>query len=317
MNRGGVRTLPSHSPQPPLPVRRERDGVRVFFLCPKCLSISEDFHPNPLPEYRARGQEGICVDAPYRAFTLVELLVVIGIIAILVAILLPALAAANEQSRSLKCLSNLHQLSLATEMYCNANDGYYPLAYYTATSSTTLTNANWDFTTIRNLHTGAVTVVPGLLWPATNAAPVQQCPSYQGPSNTTADPFTGYNYNASYLGGGQAGAGSSMVWLAPAKASQVRRPSRCALFGDGQYYNGADKFMRSPFPGPGDIFFGVNSPSAGTQGYRHRNRTNVVFCDGHTDSLLDVFTNQNPLDVHKPGAGTGYLSADNGMYSAQ
>lgn len=59
-------------------------------------------------------------------FTLVELLVVIGIIAILLGILLPTLNKAKESGRRVQCLSNLKQIANATLMYCNDNKGSFP-----------------------------------------------------------------------------------------------------------------------------------------------------------------------------------------------
>jgi prepilin-type N-terminal cleavage/methylation domain-containing protein/prepilin-type processing-associated H-X9-DG protein len=59
-------------------------------------------------------------------FTLVELLVVIGIIAVLISMLLPSLNRARESARAAKCLSNLRQLTIATIQYCNNNKGYFP-----------------------------------------------------------------------------------------------------------------------------------------------------------------------------------------------
>src|SRR5688500_17485245 len=70
---------------------------------------------------RGRGRSG---------FTLVELLVVIGIIAVLVAMLLPALNRARDAARDVTCKSNIRQIYIGLVMYGNENDQYLPDAWY-------------------------------------------------------------------------------------------------------------------------------------------------------------------------------------------
>ncbi|MCK4294594.1 MAG: type II secretion system protein [Planctomycetes bacterium] len=69
----------------------------------------------------------VVMDKP-RGFTLIELLVVIAIIALLMGILMPALARVKKQAKSAACKMNLHQWAYIWSMYCDDNDGYFPVA---------------------------------------------------------------------------------------------------------------------------------------------------------------------------------------------
>jgi prepilin-type N-terminal cleavage/methylation domain-containing protein len=68
-------------------------------------------------------------------FTLLELLVAIGIIAVLIAVLLPVLGKARAQANRAVCLSNIRQLGAAILMYCNDNNGWFPTCAVWATGS--------------------------------------------------------------------------------------------------------------------------------------------------------------------------------------
>ena len=136
------------------------------------------------------------IPGPNGAFTLIELLVVIPIIAILAALLLPALKNAKEQSKGIQCMSNQRQMVMGWQMYAHDNKDYVVLASADLYGDDSLNQYAWtqqteDFSDNSYNYDPHVDITVGPLYPYINSYMVYHCPSDSSlvHSNTPAGPL--------------------------------------------------------------------------------------------------------------------------------
>lgn len=255
-----------------------------------------------------------------RAFTVVELAVVMGVIAVLLALVVPTTARIRASARAGKCQSNLRQMGLAASAYAAQNKDRYPAAILYEMTPAGLVTKAWDFVQ----EPGGV-VKPGALWSfLSSPTPVQQCPDFVGNSTFGADPYTGYNYNTTYVGaeGRLPEIGPNGEWLDGWRVARrglppasFRKTSTTALFGDGGWLGGANKFMRAPSAAvEGDL----PTIYAGAQAFRHGGCTHVCYLDGHVAGVCEACDGAHAapslLDQVMGFPKNGFLADHDGPY---
>jgi prepilin-type N-terminal cleavage/methylation domain-containing protein len=222
-----------------------------------------------------------------KAFTLIELLVVIAIIAILAALLLPALARASEKAKAIQCLSNIRQVGMAASLYLGDFNDRYPPA---TTKNGRTTQLSWVGNT--GLKSPYDTLTPQERWlseylvKATAQAKVDvaRCPSDKRSYLETGN--SGYqDFGSSYLANIDYTLSSDTYTLtsrpldavvSSIKVSEVAKPSRFVIFSSwGAYWVGWRHWTLATAPYPmADLLWHWKSY-----------RWNTLFSDGHSSMI--------------------------------
>jgi prepilin-type N-terminal cleavage/methylation domain-containing protein len=181
-------------------------------------------------------------------FTLVELLVVVGIIAVLVAILLPALNKARQQAVTITCAARIRQLETAVMMYVNANGGYLPPMAASQNNGAAMNRPSifpcgGESYLSRYLGSERRNPSTGFMYNSIPSAKLYLCPEMEPLVDQNLQ-WSVYSYRYNSVLGGQdsvqwgVGLGSSHLYT-PWKLAKVRQSSNMALFTEGNAATGS------------------------------------------------------------------------------